>query len=55
MLIKEQRAFDRTIHFLNMCLVFLIVVDFLAFPYTSRYIPASWNSIESPLLLHRQT
>ena len=30
MLIKEQRTFDRTIHFLNMCLVFLIVVDFLA-------------------------
>ena len=29
--------------------------DFLTFPYTSHYIPASWNNIKSPLLLHRQT
>ena len=44
-----------TIHFLNMCRAFLIVVDFLASPYTSRYIPASWNNTKSRLLLHRQT
>lgn len=45
----------KTIHFLNMYLAFLIVIDFLAFPSTSRYISTSWNNIKSPLLLHRQT
>ena len=44
-----------TIHFLNMYLAFLIVIDFLAFSSTSRYISTSWNNIKSPLLLHRQT
>ncbi len=44
-----------TIHFLNMYLAFLIVADFLAFPYTSHNIPTSWSNIKSPLLLHRQT
>ena len=33
----------------------LSVFDFPIFSYTSRYIPASWNNIKSPLLLHRQT
>lgn len=44
-----------TIYFLSMYWAFLIVVDFLTFPYTSRYIPASWNNIKSPLLLYRQS
>ena len=54
-MIKEQRAFARNYSLFECMLSILIVVDFLAFPYTSRYIPASWNNIKSPLLLHRQS
>ena len=46
---------SKTAHFLTIYWAFLIVLDFLAFPYTSRYIPASWNNIKSPLLLYRQS
>ena len=46
---------SETIHFLSMYWAFLIVVDFLTFSYTSRYIPASWNNIKSPLLLYCQS
>ncbi len=33
----------------------LLVSDFPIFSYTSRNILASWNNVESPLLLHCQT
>lgn len=54
-MIKEQRAFARNNSLFECILSVLIVVDFLTFPCTSRYIPASWNNTKSPLLLHRQT
>ena len=54
MMIENNVRLSEIFHFLNMYLAFLIVADILAFPYTSRYIPASWNNIKSPLLLHHQ-
>ena len=55
MMIENNVRLSEIFHYLNIYLVFLIVADILAFPYTSRHIPASWNNIKSPLLLHRQT
>ena len=55
MMIENNVRLSEIFHFLNMYLAFLIVADILAFPYTSRYIPASWNNLKSLLLLHRQT
>ena len=54
-MIEIQNKFARNTPLLECILSVLIVVDFRAFPYTSRYIPVSWNNIRSPLLLHRQT
>ena len=55
MMIENNVRLSEIFHYLNIYLVFLIVADILAFPYTSRYIPASWNNIKSLLFLHRQT
>lgn len=55
MMIEKQRAFDRNSPLFECMMSVLIVFDFLSFPYTSRYFPASWNNIKSPLLLHRQS
>ena len=55
MMIENNVRLSEIFHYLNIYLVFLIVADFLAFPYTSRCIPASWKSIKSSLFLHRQT
>ena len=54
-MIKEQRAFARNYSLFECMLSILTVFDFLSSPYTSRYIPASWNNTKSRLLLHRQT
>ena len=54
-MIKEQRALARNYSLFECMLSILIVFDFLASPYTSRYIPTSWNNTKSPLLLDRQT
>ena len=54
-MIKEQRAFARNYSLFECMLSILIVFDFLTSPYTSRYIPTSWNNTKSPLLLDRQT
>ena len=51
MMIKEQRAFcPKQLAFWMHIKRFLIIFDFLAFLYTSRYIHDSWNNIRSPLL-----
>lgn len=55
MMIENEYHFVQNYPLLNMYLAFLIVIDFLVFPYTSYYILASWNNIKSSLLLHRQT
>lgn len=54
MMIKKQRAFARNSPFFEYVFSIFDSHDFLAFPYTSRYIPASWNNIKSLLLLYRQ-
>lgn len=54
-MITYKRYFARYCSLYEYGLSVLIVFDFLTFPYTSRYIPASWNNIKSPLLLHRQS
>ena len=54
-MIEKQRTFARNSLLFEYVFSVLIVVDFRAFPDTSRYILASWNNIKSPLLLHRQT
>lgn len=40
-MIKNNVLLSETVHFLNMYLAFLIVADFVASPYISRYIPDS--------------
>ena len=51
---EKQYAFDRNSPLYNVYRAFLIVYDFLSFPYASHHIPTSWNNIKGPLLLHRQ-
>ena len=54
-MIKEQRAFARNYSLFECMLSILIVFDFLASPYTSRYIPTSWNNSKSRVLSDRQS
>lgn len=54
MMIGNEYRFIQNYPLFEYVLTFLIILDFLAFPYTSRCIPTSWNNIKSPLLLHRQ-
>ena len=43
MMIEKRCAFDRNSPLYNVYQAFLIVYDFLSFPYASHHIPASWN------------
>ena len=52
---EKQHTFARNSLLFEYVFSVLDSHDFLAFPYTSRYILTSWNNIKSPLLLHRQT
>lgn len=54
-IIEKQRTFARNSLLFEYVFCALDSHDFLTFPYTSHCIPASWNNIKSPLLLHRQT
>lgn len=54
-IIEKQRTFARNSLLFEYVFSVLDSHDFLTFPYTSHYIPDSWNNIKSPLLLHRQT
>ena len=54
-MIEKQRTFARNSLLFEYVFCALDSHDFLTFPYTSHYIPDSWNNIKSPLLLHRQT
>lgn len=54
-MIEKQCELARDDLLFECILSVLIVFDFLAFPYTSRYILAPWNNIKSCLLLHRQS
>lgn len=54
-MIEKQRTFARNSLLFEYVFSVLDSHDFLTFPYTSRYIPASWNNIKSPLLLYRQS
>ena len=54
MMIGNEYSFVRNFLLFEYVLSVLIVADILVFPDTSRYIPASWNNIKSPLILHRQ-
>ncbi len=53
-MITYKRYFAQYYSLYEYGLAFLIVLDFITFPYTSRCIPSSWNNIKSPLILHRQ-
>ena len=52
-MIEIQNEFVRNSPLFECILSVLIAVVFVC-PYTSRYIPTSWNNIKRPLLLHRQ-
>ena len=54
-MIEKQRTFARNSLLFEYVFSVLDSHDFLTFPYTSHCIPASWNNIKSPLLLHRQS
>ena len=48
-MIEKQRTFTRNSLIFEYVFSVLGSHDFLAFPYTSRYIHDSWNNIRSPL------
>lgn len=54
-MIGNEHTFARYYPLFEYVFSVFIGADFLAFPYTSRHISASWQNIKSPLLLHRQS